>query len=161
MIREDNRIYTPDTMYHRQPKCEDIYFLDIKREIRRIERNQKRQKLTDEEKEHLEKEKQFWKNELNHIQNPQRKFKKKWRKMKPEKVKEKVEEMLKEEKEKGEKRVTLWMIVEKLQVEEKYIFQALDILNKEGKVSQPKHIRPHDIYRPGDSGWRDDIYDIL
>lgn len=47
-----------------------------------------------------------------------------------------------------------------LDVKEKYVFQVLDQLNKEGIVSQPNHIKPHDCFRPNSNGWMDDIYYI-
>lgn len=165
MIRENDVIGIDGNNYVRKEKCNDTYFLDIKRELKRIERA--KTKLNNYSKEDQNKiltklnmEEEFWKNELNHIQNPQRKFKKKFEKKKLEQIRQEILKIIEEKKMKNEDSLHLSNIALQLNVKEKYVFQVLDQLNKEGIVSQPNHIKPHDVFRPNSNGWCDDIYKI-
>lgn len=165
MIRENDVIGIDGNNYVRKEKCNDTYFLQIKSELRRIERakmnaNNYVKEKADKMLVELNMEEEFWKNELNHIQNPQRKFKKKFEKKKLEQIREEILKIIEEQRLKNEDSLRLSNISLQLNVKEKYVFQVLDQLNKEGIVSQPNHIKPHDVFRPYSNGWCDDIYKI-
>lgn len=165
MIRENDVIGIDGNNYVRKEKCNDTYFLDIKRELKRIERaktkaNNYSKEQADKMLVELNMEEEFWKNELNHIQNPQRKFKKKFEKKKLEQIRQEILKIIEEKRLKNEDSLCLSNIALQLNVKEKYVFQILDQLNKEGIVSQPNHIKPHDVFRPYSNGWCDDIYEI-
>ena len=165
MIRENDIICIDKNNYVRKEKCNDTYFLQIKSELRRIERakmnaNNYVKEKADKMLVELNMEEEFWKNELNHIQNPQRKFKKKFEKKKLEQIREEILKIIEEQRLKNEDSLRLSNIALQLNVKEKYVFQVLDQLNKEGIVSQPNHIKPHDVFRPYSNGWCDDIYKI-
>lgn len=165
MIRENDIICIDENNYVRKEKCNDTYFLQIKSELRRIERaktnaNNYAKEKADKMLVELNMEEEFWKNELNHIQNPQRKFKKKFEKKKLEQIRQEILKIIEEKKLKNEDSLRLSNISLQLNVKEKYVFQVLDQLNKEGIVSQPNHIKPHDVFRPYSNGWCDDIYKI-
>lgn len=165
MIRENDVIGIDGNNYVRKEKCNDTYFLQIKSELRRIERakmnaNNYVKEKADKMLVELNMEEEFWKNELNHIQNPQRKFKKKFEKKKLEQIREEILKIIEEQRLKNEDSLHLSNIALQLNVKEKYVFQVLDQLNKEGIVSQPNHIKPHDVFRPYSNGWCDDIYKI-
>ena len=165
MIRENDVIGIDGNNYVRKEKCNDTYFLQIKSELRRIERakmnaNNYVKEKADKMLVELNMEEEFWKNELNHIQNPQRKFKKKFEKKKLEQIREEILKIIEEQRLKNEDSLRLSNISLQLNVKEKYVFQVLDQLNKEGLVSQPNHIKPHDVFRPYSNGWCDDIYKI-
>jgi len=165
MIRENDVIGIDGNNYVRKEKCNDTYFLQIKSELRRIERakmnaNNYVKEKADKMLVELNMEEEFWKNELNHIQNPQRKFKKKFEKKKLEQIREEILKIIEEQRLKNEDSLRLSNIALQLNVKEKYVFQVLDQLNKEGIVSQPNHIKPHDVFRPYSNGWCDDIYKI-
>lgn len=171
MIRDNDFCYINEKKYIRQSKSTSNYFIQIKQELRDIERKKQRLDylfknncLSQEEKvkeeNELNKEILFWKDELNHIQNPQRKFKKKYEKKSKEKIREEILKIIEEKKVKKEEYLHLTNLTNQLNVKEKYIVQVLDSLNKEGIVSQPIHHIPHDCYRPDTSCWKDDIYKI-
>ena len=165
MIRENDVIGIDGNNYVRKEKCNDTYFLQIKSELRRIERakmnaNNYVKEKADKMLVELNMEEEFWKNELNHIQNPQRKFKKKFEKKKLEQIREEILKIIEEQRLKNEDSLRLSNISLQLNVKEKYVFQVLDQLNKEGIVSQPNHIKPHDVFRPYSNGLCDDIYKI-
>lgn len=165
MIRENDVIGIDGNNYVRKEKCNDTYFLQIKSELRRIERakmnaNNYVKEKADKMLVELNMEEEFWKNELNHIQNPQKKFKKKFEKKKLEQIREEILKIIEEQRLKNEDSLHLSNIALQLNVKEKYVFQVLDQLNKEGIVSQPNHIKPHDVFRPYSNGWCDDIYEI-
>lgn len=168
MLRDQDFMFIDDTRYFRNTKSSDEYFRQIKVELRNIELARKRLKYSDfsgerktEIQERLDSDEKFWKKELDKIQNPQRKFKKKYKKKSMEQIKKEVLEIIEEKRKKNEDTLHLSNLSIKLNVKEKYVFQVLDQLNKEGIVSQPNHIKPHDCFRPNSNGWMDDIYYIL
>lgn len=168
MLRDQDFMFIDDTRYFRNTKSSDEYFRQIKIELRNIELARKRLKysdFSDERKkkiqERLDSDENFWKKELDKIQNSQRKFKKKYKKKSMEQIKKEVLEIIEEKRKKNEDTLHLSNLSIKLNVKEKYVFQVLDQLNKEGIVSQPNHIKPHDCFRPNSNGWMDDIYHIL
>ena len=78
-----------------------------------------------------------------------------------EKIKEEVLEIIEEKRKENKDILRLYNLSIELNVKEKYVFQVLDQLNKDGIVSQPNHVKPHDCFRPNSNGWMDDIYYIL
>lgn len=168
MLRDQDFMFIDDTRYFRDTKSSEEYFKQIKFELRNIELARKRLKYSDfsderktEIQERLDSDENFWKKELDKIQNPQKKFKKKYKKKSMEQIKKEVLEIIEEKRKKNEDTLHLSNLSIKLNVKEKYVFQVLDQLNKEGIVSQPNHIKPHDCFRPNSNGWMDDIYHIL
>ena len=172
MIREDDLCWIDDNKYIRTSKSTDTYFRQIKQELIEIERKKQKlnyllidNKISKEEQikkeEELNKDILFWENELNNIQNPQRKFKKGFKKKSKNQIRQEILEIIKEKKKNKEEYLHLTNLTYELNVKEKYIVQVLDLLNKEGIVSQPIHHIPHDCFRPYTSAWTNDVYKIL
>ena len=167
MLREQDMIFIDGTKHFRNTKSSEGYFRQIKIELRNIElaRQQlKHSNYSDERKEEiqaqLDSNEKFWKKELDKIQNSQKKFKKKYKKKSIEKIKEEILEIIEEKRKENKDILRLYNLSIELNVKEKYVFQVLDQLNKDGIVSQPNHIKPHDCFRPNSNGWMDDIYHI-
>ena len=172
MIREKNYIYhikMEDGLHDRREdrnigeKTPD--FLEIKKTLRELSLEKQRIKNSDlmmeeiqEKISEIEKEEEFWKHELDFVQNPShKKLKKKYLKLSKMEIREKTLELIEKEK---VKYIHITDFARMLNVKEKDIFQVFADLNKEGVLSQAKHYLPHDTYRPGDSGWMDDIYEV-
>lgn len=172
MIREKNYIYhikmedgLHDGRVERNIGEKTPDFLEIKKTLRKLslERQHiKNEDLTMEKMQEkiseIEEEEAFWKHELDFVQNPShKKLKKKYSKLSKMEIREKTLELIEKEK---VQYIHITDFARMLNVKEKDVFQVFADLNKEGVLSQAKHYLPHDTYRPGDSGWIDDIYEV-
>lgn len=172
MIRERNYIYHIKGEHDLHDGREDRNigektpdFLEIKKTLRELYWKKQRIKYEDltmeeiqEKISEIEEEEEFWKHELDFVQNPShKKLKKKYSKLSKMEIREKTLELI----EKGKVQyIHITDFARMLNVKEKDVFQVFADLNKEGVLSQAKHYLPHDTYRPGDSGWMDDIYEV-
>ena len=128
MLRDQDFMFIDDTRYFRDTKSSEEYFKQIKFELRNIELARKRLKysdFSDERKkkiqERLDSDENFWKKELDKIQNSQRKFKKKYKKKSMEQIKKEVLEIIEEKRKKNEDTLHLSNLSIKLNVKEKYV----------------------------------------